>query len=57
MSDFDIKDKRHKIDPCYGLETREITDEDIEALKSGKRLYTTINGDEYALLITYRKEK
>lgn len=51
-----ILKKGEKADSCYGIETEYITDEMIEALKEGKRLYTTING-EYALVIKYRKRE
>lgn len=56
-TDWEVKDKRHKIDPCYGLEKRIITDEDIEALKKGKILWTGINADEYAMILVYEDFK
>ena len=51
MSDFEIVNKNAKVDPCYGLENFSITKEDIEALLSGKKLYSTINDGEYAMTI------
>ncbi len=54
-SDFSIHEvseyKKGKLDPLYGIQRYNITDADIEALKSGKLLYTTINDDEYAIVI------
>lgn len=49
-----LKD-REKAYPCYGIETEYITDEMIEALKKGRRLYTEIQSGEYALVIKYKK--
>ena len=40
-----------------GLETEYITDEMIQALKDGKRLYFTVNCDEYAVVIKYKKHQ
>lgn len=51
MSDFEIVNKNAKVDPCYGLENFIITKEDIEALLSGGKLYSTINDGEYAMTI------
>lgn len=51
MSDFEIVNKRQRVDPCYGLEELCITKEEIEALLSGKKLYSTINDGEYAITI------
>jgi hypothetical protein len=51
MSDFVIKKKNAKVDPCYGLDKLFITKEDIAALLLGKKLYSTINADEYAITI------
>ena len=51
MSDFDIVSKDAEIDMCYGLETYYITKEDIAALLSGKKLYSTVNCGEYAITI------
>ena len=50
-----ILEKGEKADHCYGLTTEYITDEMIQALKDGKRLYFTINCDEYAVVIKYKK--
>lgn len=47
-----ILKKGEKADPMWGMSTEYITDKDIEALKSGKRLYMTVN-DEYAVVIRY----
>lgn len=55
MSDFIAYSKKKKVDPCYGLENFYLTDEDIENLKKGKKLYTTINMGEYAIVLRYRK--
>ena len=50
-----ILKKGEKAYPCYGIETEYITDEMIEALKKGRRLYTVIQDGEYALVIKYKK--
>lgn len=57
MSDFKIVKKNAKVDPCYGLEEFLITKEDIAALLLGKKLYTTINDDEYAITIQMVEEE
>ena len=53
-SDFSIKEfsefAEGELDSLYGMETYNITDADIKALKNGKLLYATING-EYAMVI------
>lgn len=51
LSDFEIVDKDAEVDTCYGLETFYITKEEIAALLSGKKLYSTVNCDEYAITI------
>ena len=51
MSGFEIVSKNAEVDPCYGLEFFYITKEEINALLSGKKLYSTVNGDEYAITI------
>lgn len=51
MSDFEIVDKKADVDTCYGLEVFYMTKEEINALLSGKKLYSTINDDEYAITI------
>lgn len=51
MSDFEIVDKKADVDICYGLEKFHITKEEINALLSGKKLYSTINCGEYAMTI------
>lgn len=56
-SDFKIVDKKAEVDPCYGLETLRITKKDIAALLSGKKLYSTVNCDEYAITIEMEDEK
>lgn len=48
-----ILKKGEKADPMWGMGTEYITDKEIEALKSGKRLYFTVN-DEYAVIILYK---
>jgi len=57
MSDFEIVSKNKKVDPCYGLETLHITKEEIEALLSGKKLYSTVNDGEYAITIAMKKKE
>lgn len=49
--DFEIVSKDAEIDMCYGLEEFYITKEDIAALISGKKLYSTVNCGEYAITI------
>lgn len=56
MSDFTIVSKKANVDPCYGLEAFYITKEEIDALLSGKKLYSTINCDEYAITIEMEAE-
>ena len=56
MSDFKIVSKKAKVDPCYGLEAFYITKEEIDALLAGKKLYSTINCDEYAITIEMEAE-
>lgn len=51
MSDFKIVSKDEEIDTCYGLEDLYITKEEITALLSGKKLYSTVNCGEYAITI------
>ena len=51
MNSFEIVNKDAEIDKCYGLEDFHITKEEITALLSGKKLYSTINYDEYAISI------
>lgn len=51
MSNFEIVSKKKKVDPCYGLEEFYITREEINALLSGKKLYSTVNDGEYAITI------
>ena len=51
MSDFKIVSKNTKVDTCYGLDTFHITKEEIDALLSDKKLYSTVNGGEYAITI------
>ena len=51
MSDFKIVSKDEEIDTCYGLEDFYITKEEITALLSGKKLYSTVNCGEYAITI------
>ncbi len=51
MSDFRIVSKKQKVDPCCGLYDLYITKEEIAALLSGKKLYSTVSDDEYAITI------
>jgi hypothetical protein len=53
ISDFDIKDADEEVDPCYGLEKLTMTVRDLNALLNGKKIYTQINGGEYAIEINY----
>lgn len=53
ISDFDIVDKDEEVNHCYGLEKFTITVRDMNALLNGKKLYTQINGGEYAIVIDY----
>ena len=48
-----ILKKGERADPLWGMETEYITDEQIEALKSGRRLWLSVN-DEYAVVIKYK---
>lgn len=57
MTDFKIVDKNAEVDVCYGLEKYRITKEQIKALFSGKKLYSTVNGYEYAMTIEYVEDK
>ena len=50
-SNFEIVSKDAEIDVCYGLEKFYITKEEISALLSGKKLYSTVNCGEYAITI------
>ena len=50
---FEIVQKYETVDALWGLEHREITDEDIKALKEGKYLYC--NDCEYAQIISYKE--
>lgn len=50
MSDFKIVNKRQRVDPRYGLEELCITKAEIEALLSGKKLYSTVNDGECVVL-------
>lgn len=56
MSDFKIVSKEAKVDRCYGLYTFYITKEEIAALLSGKKLYSTVSYDEYAITIEMEGE-
>jgi hypothetical protein len=47
-----ILEKGERADPLWGMGTEYITDEQIEALKSGRRLWLSVN-DEYAVVIKY----
>ena len=50
-----ILKKGERADPLWGLEEKIITDEMIEALQQGKRLYLSVN-DEYAVVIKKGKK-
>lgn len=45
-----VLEKGEKADPLWGMDTEIITDEMIEALQQGKRLYLSVN-NEYAVVI------
>jgi len=45
-----ILENGERADPLWGMDTEIITDEMIEALQQGKRLYITVN-NEYAVVI------
>lgn len=47
-----ILEKGEKANPLWGMGIQYITDEEIEALKDGKRLWLSVN-DEYAVVIKY----
>ena len=47
-----ILEKGEKAESLWGMGIEYITDEEIEALKSGKRLWLSVN-DEYAVVIRY----
>lgn len=51
-----ILEKGERADPMYGLQKEYITEEDIEALKNGRRLYIDVN-NEYAVVIKYKRGK
>lgn len=53
IGDFEIVNKDEEVDPCYGLEKFTMTVADLNALVNGKKLYATINADEYAIEIDY----
>lgn len=57
MSDFLIMNKYDEINPCYGAESFYITKDDINALMQGKKLYTTVAGDEYAITIIMKESE
>lgn len=51
-----ILEKGQKADTLYGMDIEYITDEQVQALIEGKRLYTNFNG-EYALTLKYKEKK
>lgn len=51
-----ILEKGEKADTLWGLGTEYITNKEIEALKSGKRLWLSVN-DEYAVIIKYVEDE
>ena len=48
-----ILKKGERAEPWWGMQTEYITDEQIEALKNGRRLWLSVN-DEYAVVIRYK---
>ncbi len=46
----------NKFGRCYGSFKIELTDKEIEALKEGKELATTINTKEYTIFISKKSE-
>ena len=56
MGEFKIIAREAKVDNCYGLEDFHITKEEITALITGKKLYSTINYGEYAITIEMKDE-
>lgn len=55
-SDFKQYEKDEKTDMCYGLETFIITQDDIDHLIKGGKLYTCVNCCEYAIEIMMESE-
>lgn len=53
MSEFTTK---NIIKNYCGHDDITITDDDIEKLKSGKKLYTSVQ-DEYSIALKYKKER
>lgn len=53
---IEVFSARKKLGGCYGAYHVEISEEELEAMKSGKVLYFVINGGEYAIALT-SKEK
>ena len=47
-----ILEKGEYAPPMYGLEEHTLTDEQMEALTNGKRLYIEVEG-EYAIVLKY----
>ena len=47
-----ILEKGEKAESLWGMGIEYITDEEIEALKSGRKLWLLVN-DEYAVVIKY----
>lgn len=52
---FSVVNEEDEVDTCWGVQVFKITLKDIEALKSGKRLY--FNNDEYAGVIFLGEEE
>jgi len=44
------------VNPCYGLELIELEPKYVNALLEGKQIYTTINCDEYAVIVKTRPQ-
>lgn len=57
MNSFKIISKKDKVDKCCGLYPFSITKEEIAALLSGKKLYSTVSYDEYAITIEMENEE
>ena len=50
-----IEQAENEYGKCYGSFNIELTDKEIEALKEGKKLATTINAKEYTIFISKKK--
>lgn len=52
-----VKDPDDECPPCYGITEFDISIKDIAALLSGKKLYGTVNDNEYAFVIRFKHEE